>query len=337
MKKVIRGLPLLLFAYLVQAEKEMYERAGISNKTTVDIIKFFCLTAVVFGLVYSYYTIRRKAIKKLIKSVSEVVFTKINPNGIYRITCFKYADPIQCLWYRLRNFFIDKRKGYKVRRMDKLTKGYLVCYARYTRKRERIIVDNSSISFLVDQGNQGKSEPIVKGFAGKVYVSSGHYEKSLNVGIVNNTVQKLRSSRDLFEAFSRDDMRYCSTDSDLARFSSSEGVASKLSDEEVQQVKDFMSQTNTNLFELMTINNGVHANHFLGFKVYKSSADLDNKRPPWGVVMIDAIDDEDFEIISAAKLQNGNLPLPATASNNSNWINVLLSAFTKIFANIGDL
>jgi len=336
MNKFLRGLVLIILAIALSAEKETYEKINIP-KASVDVIKIICAIIAAIITSYSIFGIRKKIIKRQIKSLSEVIFSKKDPNGTYRVTCFKYVTPAGCAWYRVRNFWLAKRKGYSDRKMDKWLKGYLICYARYSYKKGEVVTNNSSISFLIDENRQDNSKSVIKGFAGQVFVSKGQFEIALNVGIVNETVKKLRDDRDLYDAFTRDDKKYNSTEADIIRLNSSPGVIRRLTSDEMKQVKEFMRQTNTNLFELMTINNGVHANHFLGFKVYNSDNDLNDKKFPWGVITIDAFDENDFEIISSVKTQSGNLLAPSVTLSNVNWINVFLSSFTRVFANIGDL
>jgi hypothetical protein len=319
-----KGLALII---LVLAELDpAYHYVGVTNPTTHAILKI-CLIAVAIYLAFAFdLRHRRRVTRNMLEVISDKLFRNTREDGVYRTTCYKYATPLQCLiWYRPRNFLmvIFRRERDKKRKMDKWFKGYLICYERFTLRSGTKRNYKSSISFLIDDRNN-----TYKGFAGKVYASHNKREIAVNVGkAVNEAVKKLKANDVVVSAFENEKYRDANVPESIDKLKSSNLNNSLLTDQEIETLEKFMSVTNTNLFQLMTIHNGIHATHFLGFKVYRTLDDYREKRQAWGVVTIDALDPRDFpECCLKAENVVGN-----SAAEFGPWIDFVLENFTAIF------
>ena len=92
---------------------------------------------------------RRKLIRNLLEVISSVIFNNKATDGIYKITCYKYAGPFYCFcWYRLRNFcmVLFRREPGLCQSED--TRLAIVEPPRFARRRPQVERDRATARLL---------------------------------------------------------------------------------------------------------------------------------------------------------------------------------------------
>jgi len=204
------------------------------------------------------------------------------------VLCVITTLGIMFLFFMLLYVFDDwwfqffRRLFVKDRRLT-LGRSYLLSFERYGFEDGNLKKANTTIPIKIDPKGH-----IYRLFVGLVFNSKKDYETSLNNHDINDLLHKLeaRMIKDKqekgdmagFRALVDEDI-----ESNIDALERKDYFKNELSPEEQKLVINFMKETNTLAWDLFNINNILHSNHFIGFKI-KNKIDK-----PWGVVIIDVL------------------------------------------------
>lgn len=162
-------------------------------------------------------------------------------------------------------------------------------------------------------------------FGGTIFNSDKDFESSINNHNINSLLTKLKNSMkfpkveiDGFHSLVNEKM-----EDNITALEDRSYFKDGLTADEKEQVKKFMQETSTLSWDLFSINNIRHSNHFVGFKIKNSSDE------PWGVVVIDVLSNDQKDFFKYLKID----PIgPNTDANNQQWLDLVLKSFSDIFS-----
>jgi hypothetical protein len=238
-------------------------------------------------------------------------------------------------WYQ----FLWRLRKLKSNRFLTVGKNYLLSHERFGFESGQPNTENTTIPFLV------RGETSSRLFTGKVYESKDEFETSLNHHGINQVITKFNEKRrENSEEYIADNKTFSeylnfSLKMNIDKLKQTRAFTQGLEEAEQNKIIKFMEETNTLAFDLFDINNHIHCEHFLGFKIYS------NKDSIWGVVVIDVKHDsnQEFYELLGIELQSlmpqDNITLPMYRDSqtlnsrfNEEWLHIFLRSYSELFS-----
>ncbi len=259
-------------------------------------------------VVWLYLTNRDFCNLKLIVSLSLILGASFSILLLYFIDNW---------WFHcLKRLFIPDRRL-------TLGKNYLLSYARLQYENGKRSYKNTTIPVLIDEKNK-----IYRLFSGKVFKNKENdYDSSLNNHNINSILKRIKAN--MGGSFKKVNAGFKVIISDGIEKNINELKSetsfrnNNISDKQRDEVTKFMNETNTLAFDLFSINEIKHSNHFVGFKIFNG------KDSKWGVVVVDALGDDEEDFFKYLEIDPEG---PNTPENNQMWLNLVLQAFSEIFS-----
>ncbi|HEX4959981.1 MAG TPA: hypothetical protein VF173_04015 [Thermoanaerobaculia bacterium] len=282
----------------------------------------FCTVVVLFSVERWWSQRQQRELKALVRIIYETFYgaIRLEHKTIYRVSCYRYRT--SSFRRGLRRYFHWNKKMWSRRPL----KGspYLECIERYGHDGGRRKRTPTTLTMTVSPKHAWS-----EGFAGLV----AREEQPLvaQTANVNAAVSKVKVKAGVKLS---DERKKLWADVQKGGQGSEEEVAWKavseaydldnLSDDEKGELESFVKATNTTPYLLSGVRGGNrHCNNFFGFPVFR-------EHELWGVVTIDALDDE-FNTKMADRLKALGVP------SVSDWINVQLDVFAAVFEDVVQL
>ena len=170
--------------------------------------------------------------------------------------------------------------------MTKYNYDYLICKYRFGIENGTYINKKTSKSYRIYDDPK-----YVRGVTGKIYMNNKSVYSSIDNLNINSILKKIINNKTNLSTYDNS-LKDKSIDENIEHMKSFVNDFNKVStnckieDNEIEELTKFMEETNTDFNDMFNINNGVHSNHFLGFKVYNKLHDT------MGVFTIDAKEDD---------------------------------------------
>jgi len=236
----------------------------------------------------------------------------------YRVSYYKYYHKDEWILNLYRLIRKVNNKTYK-NRIIPANKDVLLCTYRYGLEDGKFTHKPSSVVYTLDECDMNK----VKGVAGLIAKNNDITYECLDNVNINNIIAKLKANNDDIGVQVKENEDISLSESIVVmknRISSYNNDTktgnNKISEEEENEILEFMKKTHTDYNAMFDISGGKHANHFLGFKVYNVLREME------GIIIIDARENDSgikfHDIVSA----NHFTP--------TNWIDYVLQVFSGI-------
>lgn len=352
------GLLVLLafFATCMEADSSLYEIVYIPNKTHqswMRIGSFFIVFVSGLSFLWILLSDYFHTFENTIEIIFDTFFIKSdlrNRDATFRVSLYKKYEFGEFSWYfqyKKRNLMYRlfrrlhlitkyfsmfstfsehyKNKASKLegRRLD-YGYSYLLCFRRYGYENGELLSNITTQAVKVDANKK-----IYRLFVGKIFEADELITTALNNNNINEIVKNIQQPDESDVAAYIELMKKTPLENfdkllaigKLKKLDPTTGNLVDLAQTEFDELKNFMLKTNTLAYDLFTINNGVHSNHFVGFKVIKFGK-------TWGVVMIDALQPSGnnfYDFIDVS--QNDN-------TYNELWLKTMMLSFSKILSNL---
>lgn len=293
----------------------------------------------VFGCFPLIYFFQFGGQKWMIKQFMVVLFNSFFSN---RIEFFKsnYPNDIEKITYRITYFTFYERRSFVLRvialyrkirknkfepqRQIDINNSYLLCKYRYGLEDGRFTHEKTTKPYVLyddDENLRGVTSLIFK-YERKVYFCIDNFN-------INSIIKKVKENGTGLSFYEKD-LSQKSIEENIKRMELLISAYNKLNsgklvtDDEKEELITFMKKTHTDFNDMFNINEGTHANHFLGFKVYNQQHD------PIGLFIIDAREpsqSSSFEEIVFNKQKSSS-----SVGNKSNTevINNILEIFSRL-------
>lgn len=312
----------------MEADQTLYISYGITNVETQSTIRRLAFIITLFFGAFFIYLEYKKSVKtfdNVLDNTLESIFLtlfettpKENPETIFRVNLYKFYENGTIKWkYQrlIRYWEFKKTRGRKDRRLQKGS-NYLLCFKRYGYKYGNRISNLTTYPFKVDRN-------VYRLFTGKVYENTTLTTIVEDNYDINAIVEKIPrpdgNLRQTYIALLNESPQRNYND----LFTFTINPANCLTPTEQTRLEAFMKATNTLALDLFDINNGVHCNHFMGFKVIRRSSRSGDD--VWGVVTIDALQPNGrsfYEFIG----------VDYAIVSNRQWLEKILKAYSKLLS-----
>lgn len=346
-KKVGLLIVLAFFASLMEADSSLYEIVCITNKTHQSWIRIISFLTVFISSIFFIRLLLSDHFQTF-DNVVDVIFSTLfskafytRPDSVFRVSIYKKYEFNRFSWrfqFLKRRFLffispklasfshgkklltkltkeLDCSKAIKELKDRRLENGcdYLLCYKRFGYRYGEKVDYVTTYPIKIDNDKQ-----IFRLFVGKVFESEELYEIAINNHDINGIVALIN------QPDNSDKVGYLelinNTPSDNYQKLLDTGKLSNLTEVQQDRLKNFMKNTNTLAHDLFAINNGIHSNHFLGFKVKKNGQ-------TWGVVTIDVLQPSANNFFSYIGVSRS-----ATATNQK-WLEKMLLSYSNMLSN----
>lgn len=324
-----------IFGLFMEADQTLYKIGGIENETTQSkiriiafIITILMTSVALLWLIQDYLKARNNIIYEVfVKSIFQAFFETApitEKDKIFRVNLYKFykTGTISWRWEKFKRWLeYRKTNRRKDRRLENNT-DYLLCHTRYGRKHGLQISNTTTYPFKVKVDGP---KPVYRLFTGEVYKDRNIITKiALDNPNINEIVKKIPAPdanlRNTYISLLNESVT--KNYDDLLTYSIDPTHC--LNSTEQSQLKDFMEKTNTLALDLFDINEGVHCNHFMGFKIFKNTERLGDTL--WGVVTIDALEPSGRSFYNLVGVTR-------TVQTNPQWLEIMLKSFSKQLSN----